>query len=751
MDHLDGGFGRFKSLRKDDFEADWIKVSESSLGAVYRVKLKVLRETCALKCFDTTLSGNNVYRRMTDEVSKLAKVKFRYVVSIYGVCSDPVGVVMEFMNGGSLNSLLASHTLTWPKKFHMIHEVTMGMNYLHSLAPPLLHLNLKPTNILLDDHLHVKIADFGLIKWEEAANQKELVEQLTERGNVSYIPPEAYSPSPSPPGTTFDVYSFSIVMWEILTQSKPYPGSSITTVLMKVSSGRRPSLEMIPDNKPPESDLLISIMQQCWDQEHWNRPEFSETVRKTELLSEVLRLPGTSVGGSHGDQPHTPDYSLLCTSQRKSIHNAPDSASGDDQDSDGVLFFLSQRDFQSFRRSLKKEHLSLRYSDNNSLLHYAVASGDIESVRLVLAHGAQTNCPSKRGYTPLIVSILHRLHDISTLLVESKADVNLGDSEDWTPLHFAAQNGDDRDVRLLLDKGARPGSKEQTGWTPLHLAIQNGHESVVRLLLSRLDSASEGEGPQGRTPLHLASAYGHVSIAKLLLSQGADPNAVDQSQSTSLHLAAEAGHFRVARLLIKEGSEVNLKDRRHYTPLHVSALKGHAGICRQLLAQGAMPDARTLQGWTPMHLAALKGHGACLLLLESHQASVDVCGEGGWTPLLLACHHTHEDATSKLLAAHACPHLADDRGWTPLHLACHSGSFPSVLQLISHGALVNARNGAQATPLHLAAQRGYGAVVRALLLNGADRRLGDASGCTALELARRSGREEVIQILEEEE
>lgn len=62
MDNLDGGFGRFKSLRKDAFEADWIKVSESRLGAVYRVKLKVLRETCALKCFDTTLSGNSVYR-----------------------------------------------------------------------------------------------------------------------------------------------------------------------------------------------------------------------------------------------------------------------------------------------------------------------------------------------------------------------------------------------------------------------------------------------------------------------------------------------------------------------------------------------------------------------------------------------------------------------------------------------------------------------------------------------------------------
>ncbi len=202
------------------------------------------------------------HRRIIDEESNIAKVNLKYIVSILGLCSEATAVVMEYMSNGSLNKLLASHTLMWPKKFQMIHEVSMGMDFLHSMKPPLLHLNLKTSNILLDDHLHVKvgetqhnetvdpcsdlltflssaeqcllrlhspgtllfskISDFGLIHWEECTNKKLFMETLTARGNISYIPPETFSQCPDPPGTTFDVYRwlakdiFEIAQWDSL-------------------------------------------------------------------------------------------------------------------------------------------------------------------------------------------------------------------------------------------------------------------------------------------------------------------------------------------------------------------------------------------------------------------------------------------------------------------------------------------------------------------------------------------------------
>eukprot|EP00064_Thunnus_orientalis_P004276 superscaffoldBa00000385_g4287 len=689
MDCLDGSPGQFRNFKKDDFEADWIKVAECRFGQVYQVKLKLWREKCALKSFDTTLCANNFYRRIIDEASNIAAVKFKYIVSIYGVCSDATAMVMEYMSNGSLNNLLASHTLMWPKKFQMIHEASMGMNFLHSMQPPLLHLNLKMSNILLDDHLHVKISDFGLIHWEEGMNKKLFMEHLTARGNISYIPPETFTQCPDPPGTTFDVYSFGIVMWEILTQQKPY----------------------------------------------------ADIVKKTEALSEVLKIPGPIQCHKNGDNRQESSYPWLVSPIHKiALPEMPDLPSDDQNGKDGILSLLSKKDFGSFRQSVKREHVCTQFSGRKSLLHFTVASGDAESVKHVMSLGAEVNCTTARGYTPLIIAVLHRLHDIIPLLLEHGADATQGDEDQWTALHFAAQNGDDRTVRLLLDKGAVADAREKAGWMPLHLACQNGHETVVRLLLSRLsgEAVGEREKVQGRTPLHLASAYGHLNIAKLLLSQGADPNANDHSLSTALHLSADEGHNRLVRQLVKSGASIDSADSRGYAPLHLAALRGHTGICRQLLSNGGSPESRTLQGWTPMHLAALRGHEATVDQLQCQGGCVNARGENGWTPLHLACHQSEGEVVAKLLAAKADPNVTEDsEGWTPLHVACTSVSFPSVLHLISYHADVNAVNSGKATPLHLAAQHGCVPIVKALLLNGADKTLLDSSGSTALKVAQR--------------
>ncbi|XP_068442041.1 ankyrin repeat and protein kinase domain-containing protein 1 [Clinocottus analis] len=749
MDCLDGSPEQFRNFKKDDFEADWIKVAECRFGQLYQVKLKPQLKICALKSFDQTL-----YRRIIDEASNIARLKFKYIVSIYGLCTEATAVVMEYMSNGSLNDLLASHTLMWPKKFQMIHEASMGMHFLHSLKPPLLHLNLKTSNILLDDCLHVKISDFGVIHWEESECKTMFMEHLTVRGNISYTPPETFSQCPDPPGTTFDVYSFGIVMWEILTQQKPYAGSSMTTVLLQVSHGKRPCVEMIPEQKPQECDQLIDIMRQCWDQDHRKRPEFLDIVRKTQALSKVLKIPGP-IQIKNGDEEPKSDYPLLISPiQKIALPEIPDLPSGKHKDdlpaSDSVLSLLYKKDFNSFRHSVKRDHVCIQFPSKKSLLHYTVASGDAESVEHVLRLGAEVNCTTARGYTPLFIAVLNRLHDIIFLLLEHGASTTQEDEDQWTALHFAAQSGDDRTVRLLLDKGAVADARENNGWMPLHLACQNGHEAVVRLLLSRLSEEVVGEREaKGRTPLHLASAYGHLNIAKLLLSQGADPNATDCSLSTALHASAEKGHNRVVRQLVQSKVNIDSADSGGYTPLHLAALKAHTGICRQLLTKGASPNCRTLQGWTPMHLAALKGHEATVVQLESLGSCVNAAGENGWTPLHLACQQGEPEVVAKLLAAKADPNMSEDsNGWTPLHVACASASFPSVLHLISHHADVNAVNSGKVTPLHLAAQHGCTSIVKALLLNGADGTLLDSSGSTALNVAQRCEKWEIVQELE---
>lgn len=94
---------------------------------------------------------------LLEEAKKMEMAKFRYVLPVYGICREPVGLVMEFMETGSLEKLLASQPLPWELRFRVIHETAVGMNFLHCMSPPLLHLDLKPANILLDAHYHVKV------------------------------------------------------------------------------------------------------------------------------------------------------------------------------------------------------------------------------------------------------------------------------------------------------------------------------------------------------------------------------------------------------------------------------------------------------------------------------------------------------------------------------------------------------------------------------------------------------------------
>ncbi|XP_066540932.1 ankyrin repeat and protein kinase domain-containing protein 1 [Hoplias malabaricus] len=734
-----GSLERLTYFKKEEFELDWDKISERSFGQVYKSKLKLWREKCVIKTFSNTSD----YRNML-QVAQIGRTKFKYLISIYGLCKDPCAVVMEYMGKGSLDNLITTHVLMWPKKFQMIHEVTMGMNFLHSMEPPLLHLNLKLANILLDDHLHIKISDFGLIKWEDYSSKMVFIEDLAVRGNMSYIPPETFSQNPEPPTEKYDVYSYSIVLWEILTQQRPYSGMNMTDILMRISSGKRPSVEKMPDDKPQECEDMIDLMQQCWLQDYSQRPAFSETVWMTEALSDVMKIPDM-IRGSEENGSLIKSRSTLSIWTRRGTNDPPDRHS--ESSNQGIQSYLVKKDFGSFKNTLRKEHVSMLFRDNNSLLHYAATSGDIESVRMVLSLGAAVNCQSLKGYTPLIVALLHKFYDICSLLIHHGADVNLGDKDLWSPLHFAVQGGDDRAVRLLLNNKATADAKDKDGWTPLHLATQNGHESVVRHLLPRFNSINDQENLNGRTALHIACAYNYLNIARLLIGKRADPNITDTEQATALHLAAQEGHIRVARLLVTSGADVNIINGHNHSALHLAALKGCTGICRLLLNNGADPNVRTHQKWTPMHLAALKGHPETVLVLEEHKGSLDARGEGGWTPLHLACHHRQEEVVTVLLNAGANPNLSEDSGWTPLHLACNKAMFPSVLQLIAKNAQVNAQNSSQDSPLHLAIQTSSIPIIKALLMNYANSYIVNSKGCTAIALAEQNNNEEIMKLL----
>ncbi|XP_077627475.1 receptor-interacting serine/threonine-protein kinase 2 isoform X2 [Crocuta crocuta] len=196
------------------------------------------------------------------------------------------------MPNGSLNELLHRKMeypdVAWPLRFRILHEIALGVNYLHNMTPPLLHHDLKTQNILLDNEFHVKIADFGLSKWRMMSlSQSRSSKSSPEGGTIIYMPPENYEPGQkSRASVKHDIYSYAIITWEVLSRKQPFEEvTNPLQIMYSVSQGRRPDTN--EENLPfdiPHRALMISLIESGWAQNPDERPSFLKCLIELEPI-----------------------------------------------------------------------------------------------------------------------------------------------------------------------------------------------------------------------------------------------------------------------------------------------------------------------------------------------------------------------------------------------------------------------------------------------------------------------------------
>ncbi|WOK94082.1 serine/threonine-protein kinase HT1-like isoform X1 [Canna indica] len=213
------------------------------------------------------------------EVMMLANLKHPNIVRFIGACRKPMVwcIVTEYAKGGSLRQfLMKRQNRSVPLKLAVKQalDIAKGMEYVHGLGS--IHRDLKSDNLLIFADKSIKIADFGVARIEVKT------EGMTpETGTYRWMAPEMIQHRPY--NHKVDVYSFGIVLWELITGMLPFQNmTAVQAAFAVVNKGVRP---IIPQDCLP---ALGEIMTRCWDANPDVRPSFTEIVRMLESAQEEI-------------------------------------------------------------------------------------------------------------------------------------------------------------------------------------------------------------------------------------------------------------------------------------------------------------------------------------------------------------------------------------------------------------------------------------------------------------------------------
>ncbi|XP_060922435.1 receptor-interacting serine/threonine-protein kinase 3-like [Limanda limanda] len=283
-------------LIKDSILTDWVLIRSGGFGEIYKAKHLLWNYEVAIKllCNDDGSSSS-----LLREVEMMRQGSSDYVLPVLGVfkgrplnsgSSEQLGLVMKYMEKGSLASLQKTldKVPPLPLVFRLAHQVALGINFLHSLPTPLLHRDLKPSSVLLDSYLNVKLTDFGLSKPSQTQAPASKKDKGDGGGTINYMPPEAFDLNYKP-SRTYDIYSYGILLWSIATGEHPYAHARPSIVASLIPKGHRPSLEELNIRAADQGELrgLVELMIKCWKNRSTQRPSSLECTKITEKLYQM--------------------------------------------------------------------------------------------------------------------------------------------------------------------------------------------------------------------------------------------------------------------------------------------------------------------------------------------------------------------------------------------------------------------------------------------------------------------------------
>lgn len=247
------------------------QIGQGSCGTVYHGLW--YGSDVAIKVFSEQEYSTELVETFRKEVSLMKRLRHPNILLFMGAVTsaERLCIVSEFLPRGSLFRLLQRNTpgMDWKRRVRMALDIARGMNYLHHLNPPIVHRDLKSSNLLVDKNWTVKVGDFGLSRLKNST----FLTAKSGKGTPQWMAPEVLRNELS--NEKSDVYSFGVVLWELATEKIPWENLNPMQVVGAVGFMNQ-RLE-IPQGLDPR---WAAIIESCWHDDTQCRPTFQELIER---------------------------------------------------------------------------------------------------------------------------------------------------------------------------------------------------------------------------------------------------------------------------------------------------------------------------------------------------------------------------------------------------------------------------------------------------------------------------------------
>ncbi|KAF7816709.1 rust resistance kinase Lr10-like [Senna tora] len=298
-----------------------IKLGKGGYGSVFRGQLRSGR-IVAIKMLDKAKTGGQDF---INEVATLGRIHHVNVVHLIGYCVEASkhALIYEFMENGSLDKYIHSQqdhsSLNIEKLYAISLGIARGIKYLHNGCDmQILHFDIKPHNILLDDNFNPKVSDFGLARLY--STDDSIVSLTAARGTIGYMAPELFYKNVGGVSYKADVYSFGMLLMEMASRRKSFSTLAEHSsqhylpfwVYDQLNEGKEINVINATEEEMKLAKKMMIVALWCIQTKPSDRPSMNSVVEMLERDNEDLQLPGEPCLYSN-DLPETEVEDATCS------------------------------------------------------------------------------------------------------------------------------------------------------------------------------------------------------------------------------------------------------------------------------------------------------------------------------------------------------------------------------------------------------------------------------------------------------